>query len=343
MESYYTVLEAIAGAPSDGVVAIIMDVEGSAYQKEGTCMWIDANGETVGLLSGGCLEEAVAAHARDVLASRQAAAVSFDLRTEDDWSWGQGAGCNGLIRVWLEPVTEDTKSVWLALKRCLDRGEHVLMARSIAHPKEPPFFQSETGERFGGYASPPRPEWLNTLHSTPFFRGRNGVQETDDGAFYIQHFWPKPRLVIFGAGPDAPPLVSAAKAAGFSVTVSDWRPAFCQPSHIPDADAWVLGFPHETVPMLHLTERDFVIMMTHQFERDRELVSLLADKPLAYLGVLGPRRRTDRLFPSGSAPPFVRSPVGLPIGARSSQEIAISIVAELISVLRGRTPLEASR
>ncbi|AMX84618.1 xanthine dehydrogenase [Geobacillus subterraneus] len=342
MESYYAALDAMAAAPNDGVFAITIDVEGSAYQKEGTWMWIGADGKTTGLLSGGCLEEAVAAHAIEVLSSRQAAALSFDLRAEDDGGWGQGSGCDGVIHVWLEPVTNETKPDWLTLKQRLDRGEHVLMARSIAHPKEPPFFQSETGERFGGYVSPPRPEWLNALHGTPFFHGRNRVQETDSGAFYIQHFWPKPRLVIFGAGPDAPPLVSAAKAAGFSVTISDWRPAFCHPSHIPDADAWVVGFPHETVPTLHLTERDFVIIMTHQFERDRELVQWLADMPLAYLGVLGPRRRTDRLFPSGSAPPFVRSPVGLPIGAHSPQEIAISILAELISVLRAQ-PMEAAR
>ncbi|MES0856640.1 XdhC family protein [Geobacillus sp. G4] len=336
MESYFPVLEAIAAAPCDGVLAIIIEVEGSAYQKEGTCMWIGANGETVGLLSGGCLEEAVAAYARDVLANRQAAAVSFDLRTEDDLSWGQGAGCNGLIRVWFEPVTADTKPVWLTLKRCLEHGEHVLMARSLSNRNEPPFFQSETGERFGS-GRMPRPEWTEWLRDAPPFRGWNGWYEADGEAFYVQHFWPKPRLVIFGAGPDAPPLVAAAKAAGFSVTVSDWRPAFCHPSHVPDADAFVMGFPHETVPRLRLNERDFVVITTHQFERDRELVSLLADMPLAYLGVLGPRRRTDRLFPSGSTPPFVRSPAGLSIGARGPYEIAVSITAELISVLRGRS------
>ncbi|AGT30784.1 xanthine dehydrogenase [Geobacillus genomosp. 3] len=334
MESYHAVLEAIAAAPGDGVLAMIINVEGSAYQKEGTCMWIGANGETVGLLSGGCLEEAVAACVRDALASREAAAVSFDLRNEDDLTWGQGAGCNGLVRVWLEPVTDGTKPLWLALKRALDRGEHVLMARSLSNRHEPPFFQSETGERFGS-GRMPRPEWTEWLRDAPLFRGWNGSYEADGEEFYVQHFWPKPRLVMFGAGPDAPPLAAAAKAAGFSVTVSDWRPAFCQKAHVPDADRWVVGFPHETVPALRLNERDFVIVMTHQFERDRELVSLLADKPLAYLGVLGPRRRTDRLFPSGSAPPFVRSPVGLSIGARSPHEIAISITAELISVLRG--------
>ncbi|MED4830764.1 XdhC family protein, partial [Geobacillus stearothermophilus] len=232
MESSHAVLEAIAAAPGDGVLAIIISVEGSAYQKEGTCMWIGANGETVGLLSGGCLEEAVAAYARDVLANRQVAAVSFDLRTEDDLSWGQGAGCNGLVHIWLEPVTSDAKLDWLALKHCLDRGEHVLMVRSIMYPDERPFFQSETGEQFGGCRRTPHREWREWLHKTPFYQGRSGLYEVDGETFYVQHFWPKPRLVIFGAGPDAPPLVAAAKAAGFSVTVSDWRPAFCHPSHV---------------------------------------------------------------------------------------------------------------
>lgn len=131
MESYHAVLEAIASSHEQGVLATIIHIDGSAYQKEGACMWISESGRTAGLLSGGCLEETIAIQAKDVLQHQQAHMTTFDMRQEDDFSWGQGAGCNGIIQVLLEPVTAEMRADWLAVKACLDRGEHVLLARTL--------------------------------------------------------------------------------------------------------------------------------------------------------------------------------------------------------------------
>ncbi|MED4904626.1 XdhC family protein [Parageobacillus thermoglucosidasius] len=337
MESYHAVLEAIASSHEQGVLATIIHTDGSAYQKEGACMWISESGRTAGLLSGGCLEETIAIQAKDVLQHQQAHMTTFDMRQEDDSSWGQGAGCNGIIQVLLEPVTAEMRADWLAVKACLDRGEHVLLARKLdgeTSGRENFFFCSESGRRFGGFCGEMTPKLRSLLDSAPLFQGKNGICIIDGVQFYIQHYWPKPRLVIFGANPDAKPLVSFAKQAGFFIVVTDWRPALCSKEHLPDADEWVVGFPSKTVPQLGLNKRDFVVIMTHHFQRDQEIIALLRDQPLFYLGVLGPKRRTARLLSASEIPSWIHSPVGLAIGARGPEEIAISIIAEMISVLR---------
>lgn len=339
MESYHVVFEAIASSHEQGVLATIIHIDGSAYQKEGACMWISENGRTTGLLSGGCLEEAIAIQAKDVLQHQRSRIATFDMKQEDDLSWGQGAGCNGIIHVLLEPVTAEMRADWLAVKACLDRGEHVLFARKLdgeTYGRENFLFCSENGRRFGGFCGEIPPQLKNWLDSAPPFQGKNGIHTINGARFYIQHYWPKPRLVIFGANPDAKPLVSFAKQLGFFVVVTDWRPAFCAKKHLPDADEWVVGFPSRTVPQLGLNERDFVVVMTHHFQRDQEILALLRDQPLYYLGMLGPKRRTARLLSGGEIPNWIHSPVGLAIGARGPEEIAISIIAEMINVLRNK-------
>jgi xanthine dehydrogenase accessory factor len=336
MESYHSVLDAMI-TTKQGVLATIIHVDGSAYQKEGACMFIEASGRTVGLLSGGCLEETVIAHAMDVMQTGQAQTITFDMKQEDDLSWGKGAGCNGVIHVLLQPLTPVICSYFLTAKAYLDRGEHVLYTRKLDEKlteQERLLFLTETGNRFGGFHGEIPQQLANLANTVPFFHAENGIYTISGMPFYIQHYWPKPRLIIFGANPDVKPLISFAKQTGFSVTVTDWRPAFCCAEHLPEADERIVGFPHEVIPKLNLCDRDFVVVMTHQFDRDREIISFLREKPLYYLGILGPKQRTERLFSSLSPPPSLHSPAGLSIGARGPEEIAISIVAELIQVLR---------
>ncbi|WP_027410765.1 XdhC family protein [Anoxybacteroides tepidamans] len=337
MESYHTVLEAIASSQKQGVLAIIIRVDGSAYQKEGAYMFIDEDGHTFGLLSGGCLEEAVAIEAKKAWQNECATIITFDLTQEDDLSWGQGAGCNGVVHILLQPITERIRADLLAVKTHLDQGRHVLLARKLDETTDDYFnwlFLTEDGYRLGGFQEEVPAQMWEWLHTAPPFHSQSGICTIADTPFYIQHYWPKPRLVIFGANLDVKPLISFAKQVGFSVTVADWRPAFCCPEQLPDADQWVVGFPHETIPELHLCKHDFVVIMTHHFQRDQEIIKLLRDQPLYYLGVLGPKRRTTRLFSGSLIPPSIHSPVGLSIGARGPEEIAISITAEMISVLR---------
>ena len=151
---------------------------------------------------------------------------------------------------------------------------------------------------------------------------------------FVHMYFPKPRLTLFGAGPDARPLASFAAAAGFTVTVADWRAALLDRSFFPDAHTLLDGFPEETAGRIRWTPNDYVVIMTHHFRWDQELIRILSSYNLAYVGLLGSKRRTQRLLEGGSLPEHWHAPVGLPIGADGPEEIAISIMAELIQVYR---------
>ncbi|MBA2876645.1 XdhC family protein [Thermaerobacillus caldiproteolyticus] len=336
MDDIYRVLKVISESNTKSVLATIIHVEGSAYRKEGACMLFQDDGTQIGLLSGGCLEEDLAIKAQEVLREGCAKTFVFDMKHEDDLSWGQGTGCNGIIHVLLEPINEKFREYLLTLKDRLDRRERVLLARKLTAQSDEKnlLFLTESGSTFGGWKEEIPQKLRDLLHSSIPFKAISGIQTISDMPFYIHHYWPKPRLIIFGANPDTKPLVSFAHQLGFLIIVTDWRPALCNREHFPDADQLMIGFPEEIVPKLSLTPYDFVVIMTHHFRRDQEILSLLINKKLYYLGILGPRRRTERLLGNQVIPPFLHSPIGLAISARGPEEIAISVLAEIIHTLR---------
>ncbi|MFC9709571.1 XdhC family protein [Paenibacillus sp. NPDC056933] len=150
---------------------------------------------------------------------------------------------------------------------------------------------------------------------------------------------PKPRLIIVGAGNDVIPVASLGKSAGFRVVVADWRETLCTPERFPGVEL-VRGFPREIIPVLDIQGGDYIVLMSHQFPREREFLELVEDRNYAYLGIMGSRTRTARLL--NDLPPMkhVHSPVGLTIGADGPEEIAISIAAELIACKRAASAEE---
>lgn len=151
---------------------------------------------------------------------------------------------------------------------------------------------------------------------------------------YVHCFEPRPTLFIFGAGEDAKPLVSLAKETGFFVTVCDWREGLCTPVRFPEADRCIIGFPKEIMSSISIKKQDFIMIMTHHFKRDQELLEILQNCPCRYLGVLGSRHRTSRLLGGIDKPNWICSPAGLSIGAEGPSEIAVSIMAEMIQMIR---------
>lgn len=338
METIYPILDSLQSHNRRCVLATVIRVEGSAYRKAGTSMLFLEDGSQVGLLSGGCLEQDLAAHAEEVLATGRSHTVLYDMRAEDDLSWGQGAGCNGLIHVLLEPVNDWLREQLLCMKTWLEQRKSVIAIRKLSHDfgTDRISFVTDSGESFGhepanrllaeGLGEPVQPEWGRG--------GRPVFLRRDTASFFIQRYDPKPRLIIFGAGPDAKPLVQTASLTGFSVILCDWRESLCSREHFPLADACIAGPLRETAAILKLGPCDAVVVMTHHFQHDRMLAEVMLDRELLYFGILGPRSRTKRLLGEREIPEHVRSPVGLPIGAEGPEEIAVSIMADIIGKLR---------
>ncbi|MFC4766736.1 XdhC family protein [Effusibacillus consociatus] len=338
MGDIHRILDVLNTSTQRSVLATIIKVTGSAYRKEGTCMLLQEDGTQIGLLSGGCLEADLAVRVPDVIREGISRTIIYDMRAEDDLSWGQGTGCNGAIHVLLEPVGQHLQEHLLTLKNFLDQGIPVTMLKKLTTDSSVSdyIFCSEDDQFFGEWNGEPPfqiREFLSDAEQTGLHHGMHFFP--DLSAFvYIQHFHPKPRLVVFGAGPDAKPLVSFAAQTGYSVTVADWRPALCEETFFPDADQILVGLPDETIRKLQLSERDSVVIMTHNFQRDREFLSLLLNRKLGYLGILGSRERTSRLFHGTDVPDWIHSPAGLAIGAEGPEEVALSILAEIIKTRR---------
>jgi len=331
MDNIHGILQA---APSENdVLATVIDVDGSAYRKEGTTMLIQKQGNLVGMLSGGCLEEDIRLRAEGL---KKGCSQSFfyNLKGENDLDWGLGAGCNGAIRVLLEKIDAHDRLHLQKMHEHLLKGESVLTVKKLT----PDYSVSESmfivdEDTYWG-------KWGHTLLKKMLLVIKN-IDSASSGIHYVAElscdcffhwFHPKPRLIIFGAGHDAIPLSLLASQTGFSVTITDWRPALCNKETFPHADVLLTGFPADIFPQLGFHPHDFVILMTHHFQRDKEILHHLLGKPLQYIGIIGSKKRTSRLLDGKELPPNICTPVGLAIGAEGPEEIAISIMAELIKL-----------
>lgn len=311
MDDFYRQLEIIEATPLNGTLAIITRVEGSAYRKEGASMVILEDGTTVGVLSGGCLEADLIARVENGLPSIEpyvGHAFTYDLSAEDDLSWGKGAGCNGVVHVVLEPLTPSLRRALLRLKSCLDRGLSTVgticvdsSGQVIGHT-----FLADDGTTFGSG----RPDPLADVFT---FR-----------------YEPRSRLVIFGAGPDVKPLTELAARSGFTVALADGQAARCNKDCFPHVRDFYVGKPEDLLETIAISELDALVIMTHDFQVDKILLKGLQKKRCMYLGILGPRQRTTRLLDGAPIPDDVHSPVGLAIGAEGPEEIAVSIMADII-------------
>jgi xanthine dehydrogenase accessory factor len=323
VEDFYQILDGL-NYPEEKVLATIVCVEGSAYKKEGSSMLFFSDGTQIGMLTAGCLEEDLAVRVREVFTNQEAMILHYDMSLEDDLDWGQGAGCNGKIDILIEPVTEQLIEDLQIVKELLHQHKQVIALKKLDDLGEYLFIE-EDGAPFGNWSGP-----LPTIE----FTSKSGIITRDGMAVFQQTFSPKPRLIVFGAGPDARPLVALAAETGFTVVVCDWREALCQKNHFPAAALVIQGFPQDLLKQISFSPYDFVVIMTHQFKKDQELLKSILNKNYRYLGVLGPKERTKRLLNYNHIPKGIFSPMGAAIGAKGPVEIAVSVVAEMIEVWR---------
>lgn len=332
MEGMHRILD--IGACEQDVLATVVHVDGSAYRREGTCMLFREDGTQIGLLSAGCLEADVAVRMHDVRRKGISETIVFDMRVEDDLSWGQGAGCNGAVHVLLEPIDKQLLKHFKTVKSYLDCGIEVTVLKKLndAGAVSDYLFFAD-GNKFGEWSGRVPEEVKRYVNEENKKSGMFFVSELSVH-IYAHTIWPKSRVIVFGAGVDAIPLVKLAAQSGFYTIVSDWRSALCSHANFPEADELIVAFPEEAFQRIQFTHRDFILILTHQFQRDQQVLQYLLTKPVRYIGVLGSNVRTQRLLGGSDIPSIVKSPVGLSIGAEGPEEIAVSIVAELISLQR---------
>lgn len=335
------------------VLATVFETAGSTYSKAGHRILIAGNGDYQGLVSGGCLEGDLAERARGVIESGAPAAVTYDLRDDADALWGLGIGCNGLIRVFLQPLGPDEGyEPFATIADVLTGTQRGAVATVIS--------AAQVGLQPGAtlvlpMGGEPRPYPIDAPHAAlaRLVAGCRRVLETrraervrDAGTDIL--FAPLasvPRVLVLGAGLDAVPVVELAATLGWFVTIADHRPAYLERGDLTRADRTVLVDPARLTAQLPLDEADAILVMSHHLETDRAYLAQLAEVPARYLGVLGPRARRERLLDAlGKAGerlrPRLKGPVGLDLGADSPESIALSIVAEMQTVFAGQDERE---
>jgi len=316
-------------------------------------MLIDATGRRIGAVSGGCLEADIARRGRLLMPSGPNALVRYD-GGDDDVAWGFGLGCNGSIQVFIERLDKLPPSLQF-IRSCFTQRINGAMATVFAahgetalRPGDRLMMTADSTERHG-IAGDESSIHGDTARCLATAESNTTTYETPGACVQvlIESVKPPLPLLIFGAGHDALPLVNAAKSLGWHVTLWDRRAGYARSDRFPQADVVTTGDPR-TIP---ISSDSAAVVMTHHYPDDRALLPMLLNSPARYIGVLGPRSRTDRILAEiaaeGSTPALDRlhAPIGLDVGAEGSDQVALAIVAEILAVLNHRpgTPLRQRR
>jgi xanthine/CO dehydrogenase XdhC/CoxF family maturation factor len=301
-------------------------------------MLIVPDGRRIGSISGGCLEGEIARKAWWFTESGTPVVRVYDTTSDDDAVWEFGLGCNGVVQVMLERVDTPGASALLefldaqraspAVIATVIRGEDVAGDRLLI---------DAAGHTAGSLAGSNLELALRSHTAAAMRERRSRLVHLGETQVFVEWIGPPLSLVVFGAGHDAVPLSAIARELGWSVTVADGRPAYARANRFPDARVVLttLSDPLRDVRIDHDTA---VVLMTHNYPLDVRLLPRILPLRPRYLGLLGPRRRAEKLFAEiGIDPPAgVHYPIGLDLGGDAPTSIAVAIAAEIQAALHGR-------
>ncbi|OKY26280.1 MULTISPECIES: XdhC family protein [Thalassotalea] len=297
----------------DYVLATIVATKGSTYRKTGTMMLISAQGQCTGLLSGGCLEADIALHAQEVLRENHTKLLTYDLKADADLLWGLGLGCDGAIDIYLQPLTK------------INNHLNFVSLLKAVQQRQSGYYCQQVEDKSAGMA-----EFITASND---FDHDNIQRELPEGDWLITPVTPVFSLLVCGAGPDVAPLVTMIEQLGWRVTLQDHRQAYL------DQPAFAHCFAKRKLRPEQSNAGDYqgfdaVVVMTHNLNNDGEILKHALAANIGYIGLLGPAGRRDKLLnalslTASDVQQQVFAPIGLNIGGRSPQAIALSICAEI--------------
>lgn len=331
-------------APGEkAILATVIDLEGSGYRRPGARMLIDENGKSIGTVSGGCLEADVLERAKKVLQTGEPTVITYDTTKDENSLFGLGMGCRGVVRILLEQIEKESEFIEY-VSASLNQRTPIKAATLIKTKRN----DLKIGARilqdelnfFGAQLSF---DEILEIKNLPADAAK--VANLSFGEIFVETIKPPPEIQLFGAGYDALPLVKLAKELGWRVTLIDHRAAWANDERFPEADEIVVSRAETLPEELFADGMAVAVVMTHNYEADKKILSRLLSADYQYIGALGPKKRTEKILAelaedslnfSPSQLEKLYAPVGLDIGADTPESIALSIVAEIQSVLAGR-------
>lgn len=334
-------------------LATVVHVDGSSYRRPGARMLITEDGVLTGAISGGCLEGDALRKALLVIMQQQSMLVTYDTSDEDDAVIGLGLGCNGIIQVLIEPldpgkannpvcllkiITGQRKKAALITLFCLgDRKNQQpgtsLMLLEDGHLQGDTIYLKDLLLTGAQQAIQDR---QSSFH--------NYVAEEYSFTAFTEFLVPAVSLVIIGAGNDILPLAAMAEILGWKMTIIDGRPFYAKKERFPASCSVLLAKPEQVLEQIAIDDRTAIVLMTHNYNYDCSLLEALAKRDFVYTGMLGPKKKLERVLSelrdrgiefTAAQLAAIHSPVGLDIGAETPEEIALSIIAEIKAVFAG--------
>jgi xanthine dehydrogenase accessory factor len=334
-------------------LATVVHVEGSSYRRPGARMLVEDNGKITGAISGGCLEGDALRKALLAISQHQNKLVTYDTESDDDVAFGVQLGCNGIVHILFEPINgeEENNPIILLQKAFLQRRNAVvitLFSLKNKYGQQPGTCSLFDGDSWysriadDGLQAQLKDDAAQALHNKSSLLK---AYQIDALTGFVELVKPPVSLVIAGAGNDAFPLVEMAGILGWQTTVVDGRPAYASVQRFPGADKVIVAKPPEVAETVLIDEQTVFLLMTHNYNYDKELLARLLKKGCSYIGTLGPKKRLVRMLTelreegneiTTQQEEVIYGPTGLDIGAEASEEIALSVLAEIKAVLTKR-------
>jgi xanthine/CO dehydrogenase XdhC/CoxF family maturation factor len=311
-------IRALDASGRPAALATVVRIAQSAYRRPGAKLLIEVDGTMMGGVSGGCLEADVREVGLATLRGEPPRLLHYDTGADEDAVWGLGLGCNGAVDVFVQPA-------------------NAAFLRAVV---EPTLARLHADQRFAIVTTVEGPHaGRASVRDVRADEEASHLDDTSAGRAFTEVLEPPPHLVICGGGADAVPLVRFASECGFRVTLVDHRDAYLAPEGLPDATRRVLRRPEAGIDGLPASAKTYVVVKMHALTHDESWTRAFFGTEVAYIGLLGPRDRTDGIISAiGTPDERVFGPVGLDLGADGPEQIAASIVAELLAVHAGRAP-----
>jgi len=325
-------------AGRSAALATVVHIAGSAYRRPGARMLIEADGRMSGGVSGGCLEADVREVALAALEHNTPRLLHYDTGDDDQVVWGLGLGCNGTTEILVQPLPPGAEAQPLQAVRELLGGDRSFAVATMIDGGAAGriLVRGPDGSWIGSSGEAGLDRAIDAALTEQLEHGGSRLREAGGARIFAELFSPPPHLILCGAGDDSVPLARLAADAGFRLAVVDHRPAYLTAERFPRARLH-RARPEEGVKELPLGPHTMVLLKMHSLAQDRGWLENFLATDVRYLGILGPRDRTDRMLDELGAKQQERiyGPVGLDLGAEGPEQVALSIVAELLAVWSG--------
>ena len=354
MQELFEQLDRLKRAEEKVALATLVNTRGTTPRKEGAKMLVGQGGRILGSVTiGGCVDAQVIEEAEDVLGGNTPKLLELNLGDEE--AWEIGLTCGGTIEVFVEPVELKRDNPPLTYYETLrahaeQGGRGALITRLDGPNNGAKLLLLDTGKTEGSLGDPFLDRRFIAEAQECVARGASKTVFLEGLRSFVEAFAPPAALVVVGAGHVAMPLVSIARILGFRTIVVDGRPRFATRERFPDVDRLEVGIPSELVKAIPLTPATAVVLVAHDYKYDLPVLRHVLASPAGYIGMLGSTRRgtaiLNLLREDGVGEELlsrIRVPIGLDLGAQSAAEIALSILAEILTVRAGATGISISR